>query len=364
MEHKTICLNMIVKNEKETIRRSLASVKNLINYWVIVDTGSDDGTQELIKEIMQGIPGELHERPWVNFAHNRNEALFLSKNKGDYLLFIDADEELVFSENFVMPSLDKDYYVAITYCNETCYSHRILMINHCLQWEWKGVLHEELISPEAKSGAHLENMFNNASCLNSSRSKDPDKHLKEAQILEKALEEDPENLRYLFHLALAYEASNERSLALKIYERRAKAMGGKDLEVFYSLYRIAILQEVLGMPSDLFIKNYKKAHRYRPSRPEPLFSIIRHYLQTQQYSMAYSISKYALSLPFKDDAFFTQIQIYNYGLLYQFAECAYHLGKHDETCAALKELLKAQKLPSDLHMQIKNNLALLQNICT
>ena len=45
---------------------------------------------------MRGIPGELHERPWVDFGHNRQEALLLAKGKGDYLLFLDRDERLVF----------------------------------------------------------------------------------------------------------------------------------------------------------------------------------------------------------------------------------------------------------------------------
>ena len=91
----TICLTMIVKNESEVIRRCIDSVRNYINYWVIVDTGSTDGTQELIKEIMNeyDIPGELHERPWVDFGHNRTESLQYAKDKCDYRLIID---EMIF----------------------------------------------------------------------------------------------------------------------------------------------------------------------------------------------------------------------------------------------------------------------------
>ena len=48
----TICLTMIVKNEAETIKRCIDSVKDHIDYLVICDTGSTDGTQDLIKEIM------------------------------------------------------------------------------------------------------------------------------------------------------------------------------------------------------------------------------------------------------------------------------------------------------------------------
>ena len=38
---QTICLNMIVKNEASIIATLLKSVKDVINYYVIVDTGSN-----------------------------------------------------------------------------------------------------------------------------------------------------------------------------------------------------------------------------------------------------------------------------------------------------------------------------------
>src|SRR5258708_9713159 len=91
---RTICLNMIVKNEAPVIRRCLDSVRPLIDHWVIVDTGSTDGTRDIIRDCLRDVPGELHERPWKNFAHNRNEALALARGHGDYVFLIDADEVL------------------------------------------------------------------------------------------------------------------------------------------------------------------------------------------------------------------------------------------------------------------------------
>jgi len=105
---QTICLNMIVKNEARVIRRCLDTVRPFIDRWVIVDTGSTDGTQALIREVLQGVPGELHERRWKDFAHNRNEALALARGQGDYVLVIDADEQLVAEPGFRMPDLDAD----------------------------------------------------------------------------------------------------------------------------------------------------------------------------------------------------------------------------------------------------------------
>src|ERR1700690_3071737 len=109
---QNICLNMIVKNEAPVIRRCLDSVRPLIGYWVIVDTGSTDGTQDIIREHLRNLPGELHERPWRDFAHNRSEALALAHGKSDYTLIIDADDTLVIPSNGALPALTADSYTA------------------------------------------------------------------------------------------------------------------------------------------------------------------------------------------------------------------------------------------------------------
>ena len=151
----TVCLNMIVKNETKVIERCLETVKPLIDYWVIVDTGSTDGTQKLIKKLMKGIPGKLYERPWVNFAHNRNEALQLAKDKGDYLLFIDADDILTYSPEFKKPLLDQDAYFVKIQFGGTSYG-RTQLVKSSLDWKWIGVVHEVLVSPELRSTGTLE----------------------------------------------------------------------------------------------------------------------------------------------------------------------------------------------------------------
>src|ERR1700760_3257859 len=87
----SLALCMIVRDEAETIERCLASCRELIDYWVICDTGSVDDTPERILRALEGVPGELHHHQWRDFAHNRTLLMQLAQGKADHLLLLDAD---------------------------------------------------------------------------------------------------------------------------------------------------------------------------------------------------------------------------------------------------------------------------------
>ncbi len=59
----SVCLCMIVKVEAGVTERCLESVRGVVDYWVICDTGSTDGTEDVVRRLLDGIPGELHPRP-------------------------------------------------------------------------------------------------------------------------------------------------------------------------------------------------------------------------------------------------------------------------------------------------------------
>ena len=94
----SICLNMIVKNEGHIIADTLKNICSYIDLdYIIHDTGSTDNTKEEIKNFFKtvDISGELHEEEWKGFAYNRTKAVQLAENKGDFLLFFDADDRIV-----------------------------------------------------------------------------------------------------------------------------------------------------------------------------------------------------------------------------------------------------------------------------
>jgi len=101
---KSIGLCMIVKNEARVIQRCLESVRPLADYFLIEDTGSIDGTQEIIRLWLDqnNLPGEVFEEHWQDFAHNRSVALARLRKRSeiDYALIIDADDVLVYEKSF------------------------------------------------------------------------------------------------------------------------------------------------------------------------------------------------------------------------------------------------------------------------
>ena len=80
---------MIAKDERDCIGRCLASVKDVVDEIIVVDTGSKDGTQGIC-----GAHGAtVLEFPWNgSFADARNFGL--SQASGDWIFFLDADEEV------------------------------------------------------------------------------------------------------------------------------------------------------------------------------------------------------------------------------------------------------------------------------
>lgn len=84
-----LSLCMIIKNEEKSLPRCLESVKQLVDEMIIVDTGSADSSVEIAKHY----GAKVFQHCWNNdFSEARNYAL--QHAKGDWILHLDADEEL------------------------------------------------------------------------------------------------------------------------------------------------------------------------------------------------------------------------------------------------------------------------------
>lgn len=104
--------NIVCKNEVKNIVKCLDSIINYCDEVIVIDTGSTDGTWELLEQYKSD-KVRLYKKEWNDsFADMRNYALELST--GDYILCIDGDMELM---NFEYEE-GADYYI----CNVQIYN--------------------------------------------------------------------------------------------------------------------------------------------------------------------------------------------------------------------------------------------------
>jgi glycosyltransferase involved in cell wall biosynthesis len=82
----SVCV--VTHNEEANIRRTLASVRDIADEMIVVDSGSTDNTAGLAREC----GARVFVEEWKGFARQKNSAM--AKASGDWILSLDADEEV------------------------------------------------------------------------------------------------------------------------------------------------------------------------------------------------------------------------------------------------------------------------------
>lgn len=344
---------MIVRDEAHIVQEVLTATAPYISAWVIVDTGSQDGTQQVIRDHMAalGIPGELYERPWRNFGHNRTEALTLAQGRCDYIWVIDADDTIVGTPDFT--GLDADVY-EMCIRQEAVTGWRPQVFRDGLPVRYVGVVHEFIQCDEDHVIARLSSEFAIESRRLGARSLDPQTYARDRDLLLAEVERNPEDSRSVFYLAQSCFDAEDYAAAIKWYERRTE-MGGYDEEVYFSMYRKAGAMEVLGEPWPEVQAAYLRAWEYRPTRAEPLYCIAFAYRSAGRYRLGHLFAKQAMEIPMPNDQLFVDAGVYTLRAIDERAVCASWLGEHEEAFTLCRDLVARSDVPDDERQRIAAN---------
>jgi glycosyltransferase involved in cell wall biosynthesis len=348
-EKTSICLVMIVKDESKVIKRCIDSVKDYIDYWVICDTGSTDGTQDVIKNLMKEykIDGELHEREWKDYGTNRTESLELSNGKCDYRLIIDADDFLEVQEGAnPFNNLTEDSYKILIKLGSISY-YRTQFVKSDQDWKYVGVLHEYLEGPKDSSEGFIENSLMIASVSGDKRegSNGKNKYYTDALTFEKELAKSEDELnndlrsRYQFYLGQSYRDAEMYDRSIEAYQKRAD-MGGWAEEVYVSLYMIAKIKNAMNKPDDEIVNAYLKAWEYRPIRLEAAYHLIRYLVTQKRYFLGLTIAGMCMRMHPCNDILFVEGDIWTWKMSDEYSVLAYYTGNIKDayySCRAIVE---------------------------
>ena len=316
-----LCLNMIVKNETANLPRCLTALAPHIACWVIVDTGSSDGTHDLIRSFFaeRGIPGELHSAPFVNFEQARNAALDRAEASPlafDYMLFADADMELVVEDAACLTGLTAERYRLLQRAGISYWNTRLA--RRGIGARYVGVTHEYLDAPGEERPIAGAWYIDHATGSNR-----VDKFERDIALLKAALEREPENPRYWFYLAQSLRDAGQLAEAAEAYGRRA-GMGGWAEEAWHAKLSQARCLDMIG-DSDGFLREALAAHDMRPHRAEALYSLARAHRIAGRNNASLLFAEAGMALPYpKDDSLFVEDFVYETGLREEFSIVAYY----------------------------------------
>tara|TARA_R100001082_G_scaffold93249_1_gene60046 strand:- start:1341 stop:2702 length:1362 start_codon:yes stop_codon:yes gene_type:complete len=366
----SVTLCMIVKDESHIIKECLESMLPFIDRYDITDTGSTDGTPELIKEYMdeRGIPGEVYISDWKGFGKSRTEALGRCDDKADYIWMIDADDRV--TGNFKYPPvMDADAYsLRLGRPDFSWFRNQIFKTG--VQWEYVGILHEyaecKSKTPETTRVVKWDqgDYFVEARTLGARNvGIDPkDKYAKDAEQLLDALTNEesdtyePNNVRYQFYLAQSYFDSHQWDEAVEAYKKRIE-MGGWEEEIWFSYFRIAIIYAIQEKTWGEVKQAYLDAFEYRPHRAEPLYEIARVCRTMGKPRQAYIYAKMGVEIQYPEqDILFIAKDVYDWKMLDEFGSVAFYIGDFQNGGGACQKLMAENRFPDSERERISNNL--------
>ena len=366
-----LALNTIVKNEAHCIIGMLEAAAQITDLIVINDTGSTDGTQELIRKFGEerGIPTYVFERPFDDFEKSRNFGMDKLREVVDQLgwsrsevwgWWCDADEKIIVDSKFDKRQFNKDLFMINTYIGQMKYTRNTFW-RTSKPFKFYGPVHEFIVCDEQNITSGLaENVHVDVKMIGASWQGDiSQKYLSHSHKLEAYIAESRQDPRWIFYTAQSYHDSasmkdnkeeNEERLrrSLKYYRERVSRVDGYPEEIYYSQYRIGTIMRVLEEPWNLTHQELLKAYAIDPLRGESIKVIIDYYLQIGEWHMAYMYSKFAYSNfhgknPYPTRLLFVDEATYTWRFAEAHAAACFYTNRMAEAKSTYQEIVSLTK---------------------
>jgi glycosyltransferase involved in cell wall biosynthesis len=362
-----IGLLMMVKNEHQTIKVSLDSVKDYVQCFIIYDTGSTDDTIEIITNYCKEHKMNLYmiQGDFVNFSTSRNVLLNFADTIDhiQYLLLLDSNDQLRGGptlRKFAKQELKTDNSAFLTsqewWSGKTDRYFNIRFIKPRCGWFYKGVVHEHIYNINHREGQpQLPNpKIPVEAVLYQDRTKDDDKSSKrfsrDKVLLLAEHKKEPDNPRTLFYLAQTFSCLGDNEEALKYYQMRVNVEGFWE-ERFHSQLRSGEIAWKLGHSWAETMQYYLKAVEVE-ERAEPLYKIANYYRDKEKWKMAYYFGGIACKLEYPvNNILFIDREVYDYQRYHLLGIVAFYAGRMEDGKWACTMAIKARNKDVD-----KNNL--------
>lgn len=318
---------MIVKNEEDTLEKCLASVCNIVDEIIIVDTGSTDNT----KGIARTFTNQVFDFEWLDdFSAARNFSFSLG-NK-EYIMWMDADDILLPEEQQKLIQLKRSldssvdavsmqYHTAFDeYGNVVQNVRRFRLVKRIKNFQWEGAVHEDLI-------VKGKVMDSDIAITHRKSHQTTDRNLR---IYENQLRQGkPFTLRDIFHYAQELHFHQMYEKAIDFY---LKVLKNENSTIENKIFVCSKLADCYYQIGDKENEMYYifKSFQYDIPRSEFCCRLGYHFLQKNELKQAIYWYKQAIQVPLPEDNWTVLHDASRTWLPHmQLGLCYYHLGQYD-----------------------------------
>jgi hypothetical protein len=339
---------LIAKNEADQITACLTSAaKAGIAVVTLLDTGSVDATVELAESSAKGLGLDfrVHRTEFRNFGQARSEAFALAHGTASWIVALDADMSVEIDPRFTPdPSLDC-YMVRM---GSADFEYRLpLALNGSVPFRSIGSVHEYTARVDGQAHTSAPTDKVRVTMHGGDRSS-REKSLWHLSMLEDEIRREPDNARAVFYLAnTRRDLGDPRAVAA--YERRIR-MGGYAEEVFYSMYRYALLLPTWPAQVMALIA----AWEMRPQRLEPVYELAKGLNYRGQHHAALGFARTPVAP--STDALFVHSSVWRWGMDFERSIAEWHAGDREE-CRRISERLLTIDIPQNVRDAVERNLS-------
>lgn len=222
----SVCI--IVKNEAEYLPRCLQSVQDLAQEIIVVDTGSTDDTVSLARQF----GAKVLETPWEDdFSKARNVSLQAATQP--WILVIDADETLGEQAKAELMSLwphlnSKTVYSFPLYVQgQGNWNYKQYLFANDPALRYSGRVHEQIHPPESYQKAIVDRVQVDHWSLSKGHERVEEKSQYYAMLLQKRLQEEPDDPTPYVFLAWYHLSHDEYPEALAVAKEALAKVGPK-----------------------------------------------------------------------------------------------------------------------------------------
>lgn len=298
-------LCIMVKNAGPQFRDMLNHNFHIFDKWTILDTGSNDETISIIKEVLVGKKeGNLYEEPFINFRDSRNRLLDLAGDECKFILMLDDTYNVEGDLRGFLNEIRSDQYSSsftlfINSYDSKYGSNRIIKSESGLRYIHK--IHEVINDTNNINIIVPENAcYINDKHYESMEKRTLDRKQLDLKLLYEEVEENPNDPRAYYYLAQTYNLLKDYEKAFFYFMKRCEFTNSgfiqERIDAAFEAARIANFN--LNKPWAECEELYLKAFKIDESRPDSIYFIGAHYYLENNYKEAHKYFKKAFEIGF------------------------------------------------------------------